>query len=114
LRVAAHRALHEPARQLALEIVFGGEPALEAVGVAALEVEDLHGWEVGACQSSFQSPATTFWIQTAAARVLESRTLPSRHQPRNSSGVAVKTSRNSPSSRRAPRCSSPRANQMWI
>ena len=33
---------HEAARQLPLEVVFRREPALEAVGVTALEVEDLH------------------------------------------------------------------------
>ena len=44
--VAAQRAFDEVAGLLALEVVFGGEPAFEPVAVAALEVEDLHVPEI--------------------------------------------------------------------
>jgi hypothetical protein len=42
IRVTAQRAVHEPAAELALEILVRGKPALEAVAILAPEIKDNH------------------------------------------------------------------------
>jgi len=66
------------------------------------ESHDLHHQaqpdQTASRQSSAQAPDITFCSHSAAVSVLPSVTTPARHQSSNSAGVAVNTSRNSPSS----------------